>query len=861
VNPERWVHVKALFASALERPPAERSAWLADTTRNDPTLAEDVERLLRADERAGVFLETPASIAALLPTPDRTAVALLPNQRLGRYEILDLIGTGGMGSVYRARDTLLRRIVALKLLHGVGGNGLPPRLLREARAASALNHPHICTVYGLEEADGHAFIVMEYIAGESLQALSKAGLTFAQVLKYGRQIADAVGHAHQQGVVHRDLKSSNVLITSAGQAKVLDFGIASQALHDDGAVDTSPISLAQFEAWAGTLPYMPPERLKGAAGEPPSDVWALGVMLFEMATGRLPFTGESALDVTTAILDAPTPALSSTVPREFADVVRRCLAKDPAERFATASTVGTALDRVATAERETSSSSFSRAAMVLAACLLAAAIAIVVYVVRGPAEASPTVASPPAAVRPAASTSVAVLPFQQLDPSQRDATLELGLADAIITTISGVPGVTVRPTSAVMPYAKETVNAIAAGRDLRVEAVVEGTLQRSGSQLQVSVRLLSVADSQSIWGHTFDVSDGDVLSVQRAIAEQVAKTLSPRLDQSVWNRLASHGTKNLDAYRAYLEGRFFWNERTEAGFQKAIASFERALSLDPKYAPAYAGLADCRTLLAIWGGEADLVRLAKAAALRAVQYDDSLPEGHGSLALVRWIYDWNWDEADREFRRALELNPNYATAHQWYAYFLASRSRFAESIAEIRRAREVDPLSLSIRTDLGELSAYAHQYDQAIAELQGVLDVAPNFPMAHDILGLTYVLQGRTTEGIAALERAHQIDSGPRIKSALAYAYGRAGNRARAEVLLREMEQIAKQRFVSQFNFGIVYTGMGDRDRAFAAFERAFQDRSDTMAILPTYPWLDPLHDDPRFATLLKRTEESRYVE
>lgn len=789
---------------------------------------------------------------------------LTPGEQLGHYEILERVGSDGMSSVYRARDTLVRRTVAIKLLQVATGSELPARLLREARAASALTHPNICQVHGLEEADGHAFIVMEFVEGESLRVLSRRGLPFEQTLVYARQIAAAVGYAHRQGVVHRGLKTSSVLITSNGQAKVLDFGIASQVMSDDDARDASPVSPAGLEAWAGTLPYMAPERLRGEPGGQQSDVWSLGIMFWEMSAGERPFVGDSPAGIQSAILFTALVSPPLTWPDSFMAIVFRCLSKSEDGRYRDAAALSAALQAVPLTAAEHTWSRWRSVTIGVAAgvAVLAVSVTGFVYLPRAPRERTEPVVPAQRAGAPVSAsqrTRLAILPFRPLDRTSRDAPLELGLADALITAISGLPGVTVRPTSAVLRFADHPTDATAAGRDLHVEGVVEGSVQKIRSRLHVSVRLLNVADGRSLWGETFEAPADDLLTVQDAIARRIAQRLLPEVDQRTWRTHA--GTKNVDAYRAYLEGRFSWNQRTVPGFRTAIEHFRRATALDPDYAPAYAGIADCLTLLGIWGVEsiAKSVEQARGSALHAVLADDLLPEAHGSLALVRWIYDWNWPQAEREFKRALELNPSYATAHQWYAYFLASRGRFPEALAAIQQARELDPLSLSIRTDVGEINAWARHYDTAVAELRGVVDADPDFPMAHNILGLTYVLQGRLTDGITALERARQIDDGPRMMSTLAYAYGVAGNHARARALLRELQSLTIRRNVSPFAFALVHAGLGERNEALAWLQRAFHERSDTMAIIGVYPWLDGLRSDPRFADLLQQTEANRY--
>jgi eukaryotic-like serine/threonine-protein kinase len=691
-----------------------------------------------------------------------------------------------------------------------------------------------------------------FVEGESLEALIVNGLPFERMVKYARQIAAEVGRAHRQGIVHGNLKSSNVLITSDDRVKIQNFGSGPNPALANGAGDES-------------LLYAAPEYLRGEAAAPTGDVWALGVLFWEMSSGEFPFTGTSAKDIRSAIVYSPlnSPPLSWT--DEFLAVAFKCLSRSPEGRYRDGAALAAALKAVPLTAWEHAWSRMRP--FVIGAVALAAGVAVAVPAYRHfvgrrddtprPVSAEATISTP----APLRTTALAVLPFQPMDLSTRDVALEFGLADALIASVSQMPGVAVRPSSAVLRYAHRPADVGAAGRDLRVDTVLDGALQNVRGKVRVTARLFSVVDGRTIWNETFVADTTGLVGIRDAITTRIAQAIAPEIAPQVADEQQRRTLPNLNAYRAYLDGRYFWHQNTEPGVRQALAQFERALAIDSAFAPAHAGIAEGHALLGIWGvgPVARTTERARASALQAVLADDAWPGAHTSLALVKWAYDWNWEQSETEFKRALELNPNDVTAHRWYAYVLASRGRFAEAIAQIQQAREVDPLSLSLRTDLAEINVWSRQPDAAVKELREVLELDPNLARAHTLLGLTYVLQGHVAEGINALERARQVDDSPRVLSSLAYAYGVGGSRARAESLLAELTSLAKRRHVSPFAFSLIHVGLNDHAQALTWLERALVERSDAMATINVYPWLDPLRSDERFRTLLTRLESNRF--
>ena len=871
---DRWRRIKELMQAALERPPGERAAFVAEACGPDSELRREVESLLSAHGRALDFLDPPAHASPTFAARDTEAAPsaewrLAVGAHLAHFEIVGRVGAGGMGEVYRARDTRLGRTVAIKLVGDLAGDDRARmQLLREAQHASALNHPNICTIHEVSEADGRPFIVMELVEGRPLSALiPKGGLRLESVIRYGSQIADALVHAHDHGIIHRDLKTSNVVITPDGRAKVLDFGLAKRASRE-GDDQAATVELTQPGTIAGTIAYMAPEVLRGVPADARSDIWALGVLIYEMTTGAAPFSGTTEYELSAKILQAPPRPLPPEAPAGVSAVLRRCLAKDPAERYQHAGEVRAALDAnqsdsVGIAGPRHGFS--TRARLVAAAGALGLALTIWFAVLGGPQQS----------IR-----SIAVLPFVSTGGSADTEYLSDGLTEGVINSLAQLPRspVKVIALNSVLRYKGRDVDPQAVGHDLSVSAVLMGRVVQRSDRLSVSAELVNVSDRSRMWGHTYNAGVAEFPVLQGEIAEKISDNLRLRLTPDQKKRLAKRYTDNSDAYQLYVKGRYFWNKYTEEGWTKAIQYFNQAIEIDPSYALAWAGVADSYyqlSSLVLLPGEA--IPKARAAAAKALAIDEDLAEAHASLGVIKAQYDWDRLGAGKELRRAIELNPNYATGHHWYGLYLFADGRFDEAQRELSHAQQLDPFSLIIAVAAGWPLVNVGRYDEAIAHIQKIMELHPDVPALaayfHEIRGDMYVEKGMYDEGvdeflqgfstkvltgdspetIETLKRAYQASglTGYRQKQ-----LDLGGERYRSEV--QRAKQQSESRYVSPIRLAQLRARLGDKEGAFALLEECYRNRDEGLTWLkaeslrPNSPWAN-LRSDPRFTDLLRR--------
>jgi eukaryotic-like serine/threonine-protein kinase len=800
----------------------------------------------------------------------------MTGRTISHYRVLEKLGGGGMGIVYKAEDIRLGRHVCLKFLSEKLSKDHPAveRFQREARAASSLNHPHICTIYDVDEYEGQSFIVMEFLEGQTLKhRIAGRPLDIERVPEYGHQMADALEAAHAKAIIHRDIKPANIFLTERGQIKLLDFGLAKLMPERKGVASlshagtaftntTEDAHLTSTGVSMGTVAYMSPEQVRGQELDERTDLFSLGLVLYEMATGRQAFVGHTSGVVFEAILNrAPVPAarLNPDISPQLEQIINKALEKDRALRYRTAADLSADLQRL---KRDTDS---ARAFQVTLGAssehstmqrwihfVWAGALALVVLlfglnigglrdrVFHGSSQGR--------------IDSIAVLPFANVSNDPKTEYLSDGITESLINSLSQLPNLSVMSRNTVFRYKGQTTDPQKLGHDMGVKAILTGRLIQTGDDLMISVSLEDVPGSRQIWGEQYNRKLSSLVSVQQEIAADIYGRLRPKLEGEERKLLAKRPTEDVEAYQLYLQGLFYWNKWTEADLRKAADYFNQAVQKDPRYALSYAGLADTYSLLGdYYLPPSEAWPKAKAAAMQALEIDGTLPEAHTSLALVKEHFEWDWSGADSEFRRAIELNPNSATAHQWYGDYLANMGRPEDGLRETRRAQELDPLSLMINTTLGWQLYLARRSDQAIEQLRKVLDIDAKFTPARRMLEEVYAQSGRQKEAVAERAKILSLSGSPEFAASIEEDFSKSGYKGVLQSWLDGLTEISKHGYVSAYSIAEGYMRLGQKDRAFEWLEKAYEDHDSGLVSIAVEPVFDPIRSDPRFKDIVRR--------
>ena len=825
----------------------------------------------------------------------QTNSPLSPGTTVGRYEIRSQIGAGGMGEVFLARDTQLGRTVALKILPDAvaADQTRLQRFVQEAKSASALNHPNILTVYEIGQAAAVHFIATEFVEGKTLrQHLSNGPMSLIEILDICVQLTSALSAAHEANIIHRDVKPENIMIRRDGIVKVLDFGLAKLAAPEPAAVNPEALTRAIIKTDPGTVvgtaSYMSPEQARGIPVDLRTDIFSAGVVLYEMVAGCLPFTGSTSSEVMASILSEKQPQplarYSREVPTELERVASKALRKNRDERYQTIKdflldlkSLKQELEFAAKLERSPSPeiSEASDAAEVTATDYPSdrAVRTAIPHGITTPLKTRRTtwltltalvvvVASAlffgysRYAGRANGSTirSIAVLPFANANGNPDTEYLSDGISESLINSLSKLPGVKVIARSSSFRYKGKEADPQEVARALGVEAILTGRVVHRGDNLMISAELVNASDKTQVWGDQYNRKLADILTVQDEIARRISETLRLRLSGEQQQRLTKRYSDNVEAYQDYLKGRFYSAKSTESGLKKSIEYFNQAIEKDPNYALAWAGLAN-----GYWEDSDihisphDAMPKAKQAALKALAIDDSLAEGHCALAIEMTAYDWDWANAEKEFKRAIELNPDYPTAHAQYGWYLSLMGRPEEAISELKRATELDPLSTTSNGILGLAYGWAQRNDEAVAQLQKTLELDPESWLTMTYLGWVHIGEGKFAEAITVLQRARQIDDNQYVLGALGESYALSGNRTEALKVIEELKQRSKQRYVSPYCVAMIYAGLADKDQAFEWLNKAYEARSEHLTWLKVDARMNPLRSDPRFAEMMRR--------
>jgi serine/threonine protein kinase/tetratricopeptide (TPR) repeat protein len=750
--------------------------------------------------------------------------------RWGDLILIEEVGRGSFGTVYRAHDPQLDRPVAVKLLRSKlsADEQLKTRLLHEGRTLASVHHANVVTVYGAGEHEGRLGLWMEFIRGLTLERMLKSHGPFSagEAGIVGYELCGALAAVHRAGLVHRDIKAQNVMREEGGRLILMDFG-AGQKRSETGIVTRRVV---------GTPLYLAPEVLSGAEATIASDIYSLGVLLYHLVTNDYPVKGDTVGELVVAHARGRVTRLEDLrphLPRSFVRVVERAIDPDPSKRFDSAGRMGAAFGRIHASSADH-------------------AVVPRLRTVRRPRLTRQ------ASVHDAGVPSVAVLPFSDMSPAKDQECFCDGITEEIINALTQIPGLRVAARTSAFQFKRQARDVRQIGEALNVATILDGSVRKDGNRVRITVELIGSAEGYHLWSRRFDRDLIDIFAVQDDIATAVVTMLKGKLavDKSR-PAVVTPRSQDLDAYESYLEGRYHWNKRTEDELKRSVACFERAVAKDPGYAQAYAGMADAFVMLGTYGAipAKDVMSRAKAALENAIRLDSGSAEAYACRGCVRSVYDWSWSDAEDDFRRAIDANSSYPTAHHWYAInHLVPLGRFQEAHEELNRALELDPLALAIKTSVGMTSYFAGHYDVAAQELSKTIDLDQGFGMAHFFLGATYTEQGRYVEALQELEAAIRLSGrNPEVLAALGYLYGVSGRIDDARSVLDELVQLADDRYVSPSRLAQVHVGLGERAQALDQLEAAHAQKAADLAWLGVRPVFASLRAEPRFVTLLSK--------
>ena len=843
MSTSNWQEVESIFHEALVLDGRRRSEYLDRACSGIAALRREVESLLKAYESRSHFMEDPAFEVGLRFLHHNEAKSLL-GETIGPYKVLETLGKGGMGEVYLAEDTRLGRKVALKFLSPelVGDSWAKRQLIKEAQAAAMLDHPNICAVYGFEEIDGHSFIVMQFVEGETLAALIGARrIEPSQVLPLAKQIVSALAESHAHSIIHRDIKPKNIMVTPSGQVKVLDFGLAKtiQERKNLEATMDSVSHLSQTGLVQGTVAYMSPEQLRAEKLDYRTDIFSFGTVLYELLTGERPFARASEAETISAILTADPPSFSKNGhPHDLSGIVLKCLQKDKNLRYQSFSEILYELGNLENGVRKRSHG--FNLYWIVAASVVVLVLSVLLYVLN----------------RPPQTYRLAILPITNKSGNANVDYLEAGLPSSLIAKLSALSELKVPSFSTVSNLSSDSVDPFQTGNDLGVDAVLLGTIVSNGNGEVLQVRLVDPKNRREVWSEQYPLASAKTLELRGQLADKIASTFELELSVAEKKLLEKGETNSEEAFQEYWRGKHFWRNRNQQNIQKAIKHFETAIEKDPAFAQAYSGLSECYALLntSAYGNMPTEKAMTRARYLAdtALAMDNNLPEAHTALGVISLKYDWNWEESEKHFKIALSQDPENASAHYWYSQLLTALRRFPEAMEQAALAKKFDPVSSGVQISYCRGFYYSRKYSEAVNCLQEILKERPSDIGAKHVLGFVYVELDQMDEATKYFGELPDTNKTLKLVS-MAFTHGRAGRRTEALRELAELERIARSEYIPPYEFAVVHLGLGNKKEAFVWLNKAYDERFAPLIFLTVNPAYDSLRSDTKFKDLAQR--------